>query len=137
MSNIDRYSALINPFSYDDVRSIYAGGASMKELCPTYNAKVVTICGSMRFTEKMKEQEKILTKVGYVVLMPIINDDKTTDEELQIYRAAHLQKIRMSDEIFVINKDGYIGRHTASEIEAAASMKKYIRFLENAENEPE
>jgi len=36
----------------------------------------------------------------------------------------------MSDAIFVINKDGYIGESTYSEIDWANRMKKQIFFLE-------
>jgi len=38
----------------------------------------------------------------------------------------------LSDEIFVINVDGYIGEHTAEEIEYAKSKGKKIGYLENA-----
>ena len=36
----------------------------------------------------------------------------------------------MSDEIFVINKDGYIGQSTNNEIEYAKSLGKKISYLE-------
>jgi hypothetical protein len=42
----------------------------------------------------------------------------------------HKRKIDMADEIFVINKDGYIGDSTRSEIEYAAKHNKIINYLE-------
>ena len=42
----------------------------------------------------------------------------------------HKRKIDMSDEIFVINKDGYIGSSTASEIEYAKTKGMPIRYME-------
>ena len=42
----------------------------------------------------------------------------------------HKRKIDMADEIFVINKGGYIGESTRSEIEYAKSIGKPVRYLE-------
>ena len=42
----------------------------------------------------------------------------------------HKQKIDMSDEIYVINLNGYIGESTKSEIEYANSKGKNISYLE-------
>lgn len=47
-----------------------------------------------------------------------------------ILDALHLEKIKMSDEIFVINKDGYIGERTAIEIQFARSLGKPVSYLE-------
>ena len=43
----------------------------------------------------------------------------------------HRQKIDMSDEIFVINKDGYIGESTKAEIEYAKLNEKKVSYLES------
>ena len=43
----------------------------------------------------------------------------------------HRKKIELSDEIFVINKDGYIGDSTRSEIEYATKLGKTVKYLEN------
>ena len=42
----------------------------------------------------------------------------------------HKRKIDMADEIFVINKNGYIGSSTKSEIEYAKKTNKKINYLE-------
>jgi hypothetical protein len=42
----------------------------------------------------------------------------------------HKRKIDMADEIFVINKDGYIGNSTKSEIQYAKSIGKNVRYLQ-------
>ena len=39
----------------------------------------------------------------------------------------------MSDEVFVINKDGYIGESTRNEIEYAKKQGKKISYLEPIE----
>ena len=42
----------------------------------------------------------------------------------------HFQKIEMSDAIFVVNVDGYIGESTRKEIEYAKSLDKEVMYLE-------
>ena len=43
----------------------------------------------------------------------------------------HKRKIDLADEIFVINKNGYIGENTRSEIEYAIATGKEISYLED------
>ena len=43
----------------------------------------------------------------------------------------HKKKIDMSDEIFVINVDNYIGESTKSEIEYAKMHNKVVKYLNN------
>lgn len=45
----------------------------------------------------------------------------------------HKRRIDMSDEIFVINKNGYIGSSTKSEIEYAMKTNKKVNYLEPIE----
>ena len=42
----------------------------------------------------------------------------------------HKRKIDMADEIFVINKNGYIGSSTKSEIEYALKTNKKVNYME-------
>lgn len=91
--------------------------------------KIITICGSMQFSEKMREEQLRLSREGNVILMPIINTEEIdTDEEM--FCNIHFEKIRMSEEIFVINVGGYVGKHTAREIQFASQLGKRITFLE-------
>ena len=96
---------------------------------------VVTLCGSTRFKSKFEEVKRELTLKGYIVLslgvfgkcdlIPEIDEKKLILEEM------HKQRIGMSDEIYVINVDGYIGESTRKEIEFAKSLGKKINYLEN------
>ena len=45
----------------------------------------------------------------------------------------HFEKIRLADEILVLNVDGYVGPSTRAEIEFARSLSKKIRWLEEGE----
>ena len=42
----------------------------------------------------------------------------------------HKRKIDMADEIFVINKNGYIGSSTKYEIEYALKTNKKVNYME-------
>jgi len=71
--------------------------------------EVVCICGSMRFTKELKQEEKRLTEEGKVVLGPIYIDREPSKEEGEMLMAIHRRKILMSDRIHVVNVNGYIG----------------------------
>lgn len=95
--------------------------------------KVITLCGSSRFKELFEEMNKKLTLEGNVVISVACYGhagDSFTDEQKIMLDEIHKQKIDMADEIFVINKNGYIGISTRSEIEYAKTHGKEIRYLE-------
>ncbi|MDE6585527.1 MAG: hypothetical protein K2K80_02465 [Clostridia bacterium] len=95
--------------------------------------KVITICGSMRFSNDiMRIATELETDKGYCVIQPVYNCDGKvlSDSELQNVVKAHYKKIDISDAIFVVNIGGYIGKSVAEEIEYAKSRNKEIMYLE-------
>jgi hypothetical protein len=83
--------------------------------------------------------EEQLTREGHVVLSLCIygqieGEDKglptVTSEMKQQLRKIHLKKIELADEIFVLNKDGYIGEDTNAEIAYATKLGKRVTYLE-------
>ena len=95
--------------------------------------KVITICGSLKFKEEMMKVAMELELEGNVILIPIfpINDKSVCSlEEGLMLGQMHKEKIKMSDAIFVVNVNGYIGESTKSEIEYARSLNKKILSLE-------
>lgn len=93
--------------------------------------KIVTICGSMRFKDKMMEISKELEiKNKYVVIQCIYSNDKFTEKEQQILSDLHYNKIKISDAIYVVNVNGYIGNSTDKEIEYAKRLGKEVMYLE-------
>lgn len=96
--------------------------------------KIVTICGSSKFKNEILEAYKELELGGYIVFMDgvfvhsdnlqILADEKRRLDEM------HLEKILMSDAIYVINKGGYIGESTKQEIEYAKAHNKEVKYLE-------
>lgn len=49
----------------------------------------------------------------------------------EILDCVHFEKIRMADEVLVINCEGYIGEQTRREIEFAESLGKSVVYLES------
>lgn len=93
--------------------------------------KTYTLCGSMRFEKEMQEVAFYLeTKKGYNILQCIytVIDTKLTAEELQALELAHYQKIDLSDGIYVLNIDGYIGKSVCKEIDYAHKNGKEVIY---------
>ena len=97
---------------------------------------IVCICGSVRFSNEMLKQAARLTEEGYIVVMPhsFEHDKFHMGSEDNISKKSkldimHFQKVIMSDFIYVVNIDGYIGTSTAREIEVARSFGKPIEYL--------
>lgn len=94
--------------------------------------KVITLCGSTRFKQEFEEVNKKLTLEGNIVISVGCfghSGDTFTDEQKIMLDDIHKRKIDMADEIFVINKGGYIGSSTGSEIEYAKSKGKVVRYF--------
>jgi len=94
-------------------------------------SKIVTICGSMKFKDKMMEVAKDLEiKNKYVVIQCVYSNDKFSQEEQSILIDLHYKKIDISDAIYVINSNGYIGNSTSKEIKYAKKTGKEVIYLE-------
>lgn len=94
--------------------------------------KVITLCGSTKFKNEFIDTLKRLTLEGYIVLLPGIyahSGDNLTSEDKLMLDDMHKRKIDMSDEIYVINKNDYIGDSTNSEIEYAKAQGKPINYM--------
>lgn len=94
--------------------------------------EVITLCGSTRFKEQFERVNKELTLAGKIVISVGCfghAGDIFTDEQKLMLDDIHKRKIDMSDGIFVINVDGYIGNSTKSEIAYAISKNKKVEYL--------
>ena len=98
------------------------------------NYKVITLCGSTRFKEDFERVNRELTLMGNIVISVGCfghAGDTFTEEQKVMLDDIHKRKIDMADAIYVINKDGYIGSSTRSEIQYALRMGKQIIFMED------
>lgn len=97
--------------------------------------KIVTICGSMKFKDKMMEVAKNLEiENKYVVIQCIYSNDEFSEEDKKVLADLHYNKIEISDAIYVVNVNGYIGKSTSKEIEVAKKMGKEVMYLEQVKN---
>ena len=115
-----------------------------KIVCPKGTPKIITLCGSTRFIEHFAVMSWELEKQGAIVLschyLPesyFINKDISVCDHLaevegvkEHFGALHFRKIEISDEILVLNVEGYIGESTNNEIAHAKKLGKHIRYLE-------
>lgn len=97
---------------------------------------VITLCGSTRFKADFMAMLENLTLAGNIVLLPGYFGHQEgaipiSDGVKEHLDALHKQKIDMSDYIYVINKDGYIGDSTKSEIAYAKEHGKGILYYES------
>ncbi len=97
--------------------------------------KVITLCGSTKFKDDFIEQQKRLSLEGNIVISVGFfelsgNNEIWTEETKEMLDDMHKRKIDMADEIFVINKNGYIGNSTKSEIEYALKAGKKVNYME-------
>ena len=96
--------------------------------------KTYTLCGSMQFETEMHEiAYNLETKKGYNILQCVytVPGSKPTAEELQNLEQAHYRKIDISDGIYVLNIDGYIGESVRKEIDYAKRHNKEVIYHSN------
>lgn len=96
---------------------------------------IITLCGSTRFKDEFELVAKELALQGHTVLSVNLfahadNIELTQEQKIRLDNA-HKQKISISDAIYVINKDQYIGESTYGEIDWAERLGKKIFFLED------
>ncbi len=94
--------------------------------------RVITLCGSTRFKKEFREVEAMLTLQGHIVISLGFFEKSEgiilTSEQEKMLKEMHYRKIDLSDEIYVIDVDGYIGDSTRKEIEYAKEQGKIIRY---------
>ena len=93
--------------------------------------ETVTICGSMRFSQEMKEIAFMLeSRHGLNVLQCTYNEQgvKITPDMLENLEQAHFVKISLSDWIYVVDIGHYIGDAVRKEIAYAEEHGKKVVF---------
>ncbi len=117
----------------------------MKQTGIMKKPKIICICGSTRFADLHAIARWEFEKNGKAICLMINylpqwyadkqgwngNDhhgEKSGNKEA--LDELHFRKIDLADEIFVINKDGYIGESTRKEIEYAEKLGKPVKCLE-------
>jgi len=102
--------------------------------------KIVCVCGSTRFCKeiavyKWELEKRGIMAIGLHLLPPdYFNVQPSHQAEFEgvkdILDDLHFKKIDLATEVFVFNKNGYIGEQTRIEIEYAKKNDKKIVYLE-------
>lgn len=95
---------------------------------------IITLCGSTRFKDDFERVNRELTLANNIVISVGCfghAGDVFTEEQKIMLDEIHKRKIDLSDAIYVINKDGYIGESTKSEIQYAQDHGKQIFYMEH------
>ena len=93
--------------------------------------KTFTIYGSMKYSTEMKDIAwKLEADCGYNVIQCIYNENDDEISELKIKNIvqAHNRKIDLSDCVYIVDINNYIGKSTKSEIEYAKSIGKEVIY---------
>ena len=93
---------------------------------------IICLCGSTKFKDTFHQVAKRKTLEGHIVVMPHVfghSGDHVTPEQKAELDELHIEKIRISDQVLVINVDGYIGEGTLNEIRWAKVYNKPVSYL--------
>lgn len=106
-----------------------------KTLGPCLSKKhpIICISGSTRFKDEFYRLHKELTLRGFIAIIPAIygkSGDEVSPEQQSALYNLHLDIIALCDIFFVINKHGYLGDSTRSEIQVAERLGKPVVYME-------
>lgn len=94
--------------------------------------KIICLCGSTRFFQDFADTNLEETLKGNIVLSiganAHDNDLPLTEEQKRRLDRLHMMKIKMADEIIVLNRDGYVGESTTREIAMAKKLGKKVIY---------
>ena len=105
---------------------------------------IVCLCGSVRFYDAFHLANFRETLAGNIVLAPAFLPSASyhaetagiTPEQKTFLDNHYLFKVKLANEILVINVGGYIGESTKREIAYAKALGKRIRYLEPPDGDP-
>lgn len=97
-------------------------------------AKIICMCGSLKYTSILMTETERLTLLGYNVISVIYetkSPNEYTENDIEKFVKLHFEKIDLADAIYVVNVNGYIGSGTKRDIDYARSKGKEILYMEN------
>lgn len=95
--------------------------------------KIITLCGSWRFSaqmERIAEELELEQDVLVLGITPHVLGRDLTDAEKEKLGRLHLRRIDLADAILVVNIGGYIGESTRREMDYARLQGKEILYWE-------
>lgn len=118
----------------NEYKVIHNSDDAFKQIDSIFKPYIVTLIGSSKFMKEFDEVESKLTMEGKIVFTPSIFKaqkplEELSEKEHEQYDSCHRRKIRMSNEVFVINPGGYIGEDTLEEKRFAEDLDIPISYL--------
>lgn len=100
----------------------------------------ICLIGSTRFENIFRELEVSLSLKGYIVLSPLVYNQTGVNpgcgvDNKKILDYVQKEKIRQSDLVFVVDKDGYVGSSTNNQIEYSKLLNKNILYYSKGDVE--
>ena len=94
---------------------------------------VINLIGSTKYKDLFRELEEKLSINGYLVFSPLVynqtGDNPECGEDVKkILDIEANLKSNISDIVFVVDKDGYIGNSTRKQIEHATLLNKTVLY---------
>ncbi|WP_280264675.1 hypothetical protein [Nocardia wallacei] len=93
---------------------------------------MITLCGSMRFFDRMLAVAAAETAAGRIVLAPfcVVTPSEQDNDLKAMLDELHRHKIDLADEVVIVTDDtGYIGDSTRAEISYAEALGKPTRIV--------
>ncbi|RAT94989.1 DUF4406 domain-containing protein [Brevibacillus sp. Leaf182] len=94
--------------------------------------KIITLCGSTKFKKEFEQANTYLTLQGNIVMSVAFFEQSEgfviSQKQADLLTDIHFRKIDLSDEIFVIDVEGYIGSSTSKEIAYAKEQGKPVHY---------
>lgn len=94
---------------------------------------IVAIIGSLKFMREHDKVVEMFVRQGHVPIPLVLLDTCIgTEEQRKVIADCHIRKvIDISDVVYVLNKDNYVGPSVLSEINYAAEKKKPIVYAKS------
>ena len=133
---MNKCGVVIEKYDYQKIYKDYIGtlDSDLVSFIKGPRRKIITICGDYKYKDKMMDIYKELTLQGNIVFLDtlFIDNDADTLDRIDIIEINKIQKdkILLSDAIYVINVNNYIGEITKSVIDYAKEHNKEIIYLE-------
>lgn len=117
---------------YNDVAVRFGGD-------PRFKPKIIFVCGSKKFKDKIEDTCKAFTAAGHIVLSQNLYEDEVTDSEVNNLTAEEvmeniknlsLRKVELCNYLYVVNTDGYIGKGTQIKIDYAKQIETVVILYE-------
>lgn len=101
------------------------------------NHPVITFIGSMKYWDTFLEEATRLHSQGNIIILPHKDpsEGNLSDETRRMYDMMIREQIDLSDEVHVINVNGYIGKSTATELAYAVKKGKTISYYDESKKD--